>query len=282
MAEVRKAGTVWKITIWSVITGALIWSFFPFYWMVSTSFKTDLGVYRIPPELWPSEVTFANLEKLFMRDSLIPRMFLNSLGTSLGTVLVTVTLATLAGYALSRLRFKLRYNILIAILVTQMFPMVVLLIPLYILYVKIHLLDTWLGLILAYTSFALPFGVWMIKGFIDSVPVEIEEAAMMDGCSRIGAMFRVVLPLAVPGIVATGIFAFLDAWNNLLFPLTLITKLEMKTLPPGMILYFTGQLRTDWGGMMATSFLTTIPIVLIFILVQRYLVAGLTAGAVKG
>ena len=282
MADIRKASRVWKITIWSVIGAAIVWCLFPFYWMVSTSFKTDLGVYKIPPELWPSEFTFANVEKLFMRDSLIPRFFWNSIATSFGTVIVTVFLATFAGYALSRLRFKFRYNILIAILVTQMFPMVVLLIPLYILYVKAHLLNSWLGLILAYTSFALPFGVWMIKGFIDSVPVEIEEAAMMDGCSRVGAMFRVVLPLAVPGIVATGIFAFLDAWNNLLFPLTLVTDMNMKTLPPGMILYFTGQLRTDWGGMMATSFLTTIPIMLIFILVQRYLVAGLTAGAVKG
>lgn len=282
MADIRKSSNVWKITIWSVIICAVIWCVFPFYWMVSTSFKTDLGVYQIPPELWPSEMSMANIEKLFAEGSLIPRFFWNSIITSFGTVFVTVFLATFAGYALSRLRFRFRYNILIAILVTQMFPMVVLLIPLYMLYVKVHLLNTWFGLILAYTSFALPFGVWMIKGFIDSVPVEIEEAAMMDGCSRLGAMFRVVLPLAVPGIVATGIFAFLDAWNNLLFPLTLVTDLEMKTLPPGMILYFTGQLRTDWGGMMATSFLTTLPIMLIFILVQRYLVAGLTSGAVKG
>ncbi len=282
MADVRKATKVWKITIWSVVGVAIVWSLFPFYWMFSTSLKTDLGVYAIPPELFPSEVTMANFEKIFMRDSLIVQFFINSLATSLGTVLVTVFLATFAGYALSRLRFKFRYNILIGVLITQMFPMVVLLIPLYILYVKAHLLNTYAGLILAFTSFALPFGVWMIKGFIDSVPVEIEEAAMVDGCSRIRAMFKVVLPLATPGIVATGIFAFLDAWNNLLFPLTLVTELPMKTLPPGMILYFTGQLRTDWGGMMATSFLTTLPIVLIFVLVQRYLVEGLTAGAVKG
>ena len=282
MADVRKASTVWKITIWSVIAATVVWCIFPFYWMLSTSVKTDLGVYRIPPELWPTEFTLANFQKLFAYNSMIPRVFWNSLATAVGTVLVTVVLASFAGYALSRLRFRFRYNILIAILVTQMFPMVVLLIPLYILYAKVELLNTWTGLILAYTSFALPFGVWMIKGFIDSVPVEIEEAAMMDGCGRVGAMFRVVLPLATPGIVATGIFAFLDAWNNLLFPLTLVTEIEMKTLPPGMILYFTGQLRTDWGGMMATSFLTTLPIVLIFALVQRYLVAGLTSGAVKG
>jgi len=282
MADVRKASTVWKITIWSVIAATIVWCIFPFYWMLSTSVKTDLGVYRIPPELWPTEFTLANFEKLFAYNSMIPRFFWNSLATAIGTVLVTVVLASFAGYALSRLRFRFRYNILIAILVTQMFPMVVLLIPLYILYAKVELLNTWTGLILAYTSFALPFGVWMIKGFIDSVPLEIEEAAMMDGCGRVGAMFRVVLPLATPGIVATGIFAFLDAWNNLLFPLTLVTEIEMKTLPPGMILYFTGQLRTDWGGMMATSFLTTLPIVLIFALVQRYLVAGLTSGAVKG
>ena len=282
MNEVRKPSRIWKLVIWGVIAGALLWSLFPFYWMISTAFKTDLGVFKVPPELWPSEVTLENIRKLFREGSLIPRFFLNSLGTALATVVVTVVLAIFSGYALSRLRFRFRSKILIGVLVTQMFPMVVLLIPLYILYLKAHLLNTWIGLVLAYTSFALPFGVWMIKGFIDSVPVEMEEAAMIDGCSRMGAMIRVVLPGATPGIVATGIFAFLDAWNNLLFPLTLVNELEMKTLPPGMILYFMGQFRADWGGMMATSFLTTIPIVVIFVLVQRYLVAGLTAGAVKG
>ncbi len=282
MHEIRKTGPVWKVVIWSILVIALVWSLFPFYWMIVTSFKTDLDVYKVPPDMWPRAVTFDNIIKLFREGSMIPRFFWNSLLSGVATVVVTIVLATLAGYALSRLRFRFRHKVLIGILVTQMFPMVVLLIPLYMLYIKAQLLNTWIGLILAYTSFALPFGVWMIKGFVDSVPVEMEEAAMIDGCSRMGAMVRVVLPMTIPGIVATGIFAFLDAWNNLLFPLTLINELEMKTLPPGMILMFMGQFRADWGGMMATSFLTTVPIVIIFIIVQRYLVSGLTAGAVKG
>ncbi len=282
MNEVRKTGAAWKIVIWAVVIVALLWSLFPFYWMIVTALKPDLDIYKVPPDLWPRTLTLANVRKLFWEDSMIPRFFFNSLVASLATVAVTVTLATFSGYALSRLRFRFRQKILIAILVTQMFPMVVLLIPLYLLYLKSHLLNTWIGLVLAFTSFALPFGVWMIKGFIDTVPMEMEEAAMIDGCSRMGALFKVVLPMATPGIVATGIFAFLDAWNNLLFPLTLVNELEMKTLPPGMILSFMGQFRADWGGMMATSFLTTLPIVVLFVLVQRYLVAGLTAGAVKG
>ena len=154
--------------------------------------------------------------------------------------------------------------------------------PFFIIAKYLGLLDSRAVIVLALVAVNQPFTIWMLRTFFLEVPKELEEAAMMDGCGRVGAMFRVVLPLPTPGIVATGIFAFLDAWNNLRFPLTLVTEIEMKTLPPGMILYFTGQLRTDWGGMMATSFLTTLPIVLIFALVQRYLVAGQTSGAVKG
>ncbi|MEM5817111.1 MAG: carbohydrate ABC transporter permease, partial [Desulfitobacterium hafniense] len=154
--------------------------------------------------------------------------------------------------------------------------------PLYLLYVKAHLLNTYLGMVIAFTSFALPFGIWMIKGFIDSVPVEVEQAAMVDGCSRMQALRTVVLPLITPGIVATGIFAFLDAWNNLLFPLTLTNEIAMKTLPAGMVMAFSGQFKSDWSGMMAASFITTLPVLIIFIFLQRYLVEGLTGGAVKG
>ena len=282
MAEVRKPTITWKATIYAVLAATFIWTLFPFYWMLSTALKPEIDQFKVPPDFWPQTITFENLIKLFAPDSLIIQFFFNSFITAIATVVVTVVLATLAGYALSRLRFRFRKQILISVLVTQMFPMVVLLIPLYLLYVKADLLNSYLGLTIAFTSFALPFGVWMIKGFIDSVPVEVEEAAMVDGCSRIEAMFKVVLPLATPGIVATGIFAFLDAWNNLLFPMTLVNDVTMKTLPPGMLIAFGGQFKHDWGGMMATSFLTTLPILVIFILVQRYIVAGLTAGAVKG
>ncbi|MPN33474.1 Inner membrane ABC transporter permease protein YcjP [bioreactor metagenome] len=154
--------------------------------------------------------------------------------------------------------------------------------PLYVLYNKAHLLNTYVGMVIAFTSFALPFGIWMIKGFVDTVPVEIEEAAMVDGCTRFQVMRKVVLPLTIPGIVSTGIFAFLDAWNNLLFPMVLTNDITMKTLPAGLVLVFTGAFKHNWGGMMAACIFSTIPVVIIFILLQRYLVDGLTGGAVKG
>ena len=278
----RRFSLGWSLFIWGSILIILVWSLFPVYWMLSTSLKSDLDVFKVPPEFWPSHPTLEGYFDLASGINPIPRFIINSFLTSLLSVIVTVVLATLAGYALSRLKFRFREQILVSILVTQMFPLVVMLAPLYLLYVKSHLLNTYLGMVIAFTSFSLPFGVWMIKGFIDSVPVEIEQAAMVDGCSRMKAMWKVVLPLTIPGIVATGILAFLDAWNNLLFPLTLTSDINMKTLPAGIIMVFTGQFKADWRGMMAASFITTLPVLILFIIVQRYLIEGLTGGAVKG
>ncbi|WP_197686499.1 carbohydrate ABC transporter permease [Thermanaeromonas toyohensis] len=260
----------------------LAWSLFPIYWMLVTSLKRNMDVFKVPPEWWPVQPTIENYIGLTTGINPIGRFFVNSMVTSLLTVGITIVLATLSGYALSRLKFRFRNHILIGVLVTQMFPLVIMLAPLYLLYVKTHLLNTYIGLVIAFTSFALPFGIWMVKGFIDSVPVEIEEAAMVDGCSRLKAMWTVVLPLTIPGIVATGIFAFLDAWNNLLFPLTLTNDIKMKTLPAGLVLAFTGQFKHEWSGMMAACFITTLPVLILFVVMQRYLVEGLTRGAVKG
>lgn len=278
----RRFSLSWTIIIGIVGVISAFWTLFPMYWMLSTSLKENLEVFWNPPTIWPTHLTFASYINLNNDIAPIPAFFRNSVITSAGTVVVAVILAVFAGYALSRLRFRFRRHTLIGILMTQMFPLVVLLIPLYLVYVKAHLINTYLGLILAFTSFTLPFGIWMIKGFVDSVPVEIEEAAMVDGCNRFQAMRIVVFPLIIPGVVATAVFAFLDAWNNLLFPLTLVNELTMKTLPPGMILAFGGEFKHDWSGMMAASMLVTIPVVLGFILIQRYLVEGLTGGAVKG
>jgi multiple sugar transport system permease protein len=208
--------------------------------------------------------------------------FMNSVINSIGTVLLAIVLAVLAAYALSRVKFRFRKAVSVGILTTQMFPLVVLLIPLYLLYKNPRLLNTYQGLILAFTSFTLPFSIWMLKGFIDSVPIEVEESAFMDGCTRLQILTRILLPLIIPGVVATGVFAFLDAWNNLLFPLMLVSKPSMKTLPPGMILAFAGEFKHDWGGMMATSVIVSLPVVVAFVLVQRFLVEGLTRGAIKG
>ncbi|MGI5835852.1 MAG: carbohydrate ABC transporter permease [Chloroflexota bacterium] len=279
----RRFSPYWTALITIVVALSAIWTLFPMYWMFSTSLKDDLAVFKTPPDLWPAQVTTVSYENLSSSSfTPIPVFFKNSVITSIGTVIIAVVLAVFAGYALSRLRFRFRRTTLIGILMTQMFPLVVLLIPMYLIYVRAQLLNTYLGLILAFTSFTLPFGIWMIKGFVDTVPVEIEEAAMVDGCNRLQAMRLVVFPLIIPGVVATAVFAFLDAWNNLLFPLTLVNEVTMKTLPPGMILAFGGEFKHDWSGMMAASTIVTIPVIIGFVLIQRYLVEGLTGGAVKG
>lgn len=278
----RKFSILWNGSIFIILLLTAVWTLFPIYWMLVTSLKTDMDVFNVPPALWPENPSVQSYIDLIFGANSIFRYFINSVITSIGTVLIAVILATLAGYALSRLRFRFRKSILISVLVTQMFPLVVLLIPLYLLFVRTNLLNTYTGLILGFTSFTVPFGIWMVKGFVDSIPVEIEEAAMIDGCTRFQVMRMVVLPLIKPGIAAMGVFAFMDAWNNLLFPLTLVNDVNMKTLPPGMILSFAGQFKHDWSGMMAASTIVTVPVVIAFVLLQRYLVEGLTSGAVKG
>lgn len=278
----RRFSASWSVIVGTVAVISALWTLFPIYWMLSTSLKDNLEVFNVPPSIWPIHLNVNSYMNLNGGITPISQFFQNSVITSIGTVIIAVVLAVFAGYALSRLRFPFRRATLIGILMTQMFPLVVLLIPMYLIYVKAHLINSYIGLILAYTSFTLPFGIWMIKGFVDSVPVEIEEAAMVDGCNRFQAMRIVVFPLIIPGVVATAVFAFLDAWNNLLFPLTLVNEVMMKTLPPGMILAFGGEFKHDWSGMMAASTLVTIPVIIAFVLIQRYLVEGLTGGAVKG
>ncbi len=266
----------------TALVAALGWTFFPVYWMLVTSLKTDLEMFRSVPRLWPAPPTVENYAGLATGASPVGRLFVNSAITSAATAVVTVALAALAGYSFSRGRYRLRPALLYGTLATQMFPLVVLLIPLYLVYLRAHLLDSYAGLVLSYCSFSVPFGAWLMKEFIDTVPRELEAAAWVDGCTKLQALARVVLPVSLPGIVTTAVFAFLNAWNNLLFPLTLTSSLDMKTLPPGLLLAFTGQFKADWAGMMAAATVTTVPVVVGFFLVQRYLIEGLTKGAIRG
>jgi multiple sugar transport system permease protein len=167
----------------------------------------------------------------------------------------------------------------VVVLATQMLPLVVLIGPLYLLLLKAGLLDTYLGLIIGYTSFTLPFAAWLMKGFIDAIPPEVEEAARVDGYSRLGVLVRIVVPLSVPGLITTAVFVFMNAWNNLLYPLTLTSSDSRLTLPPGLLQSFSGQFKTDWGGMMAAACLTSIPLIIAFFAVQRSMVRGMTSGA---
>ena len=250
--------------------------------MLSTSLKTELEATRLAPTLWPHEVTLANYRGLVGGSLPFASFFLNTLLTCLATAVVAVVVATPAAYALSRAKFRLRGAIGYSILVFRMLPLVVLLAPLYLLLLNARLLDSYAGLVVGFTTFGLPFAVWMLKGFIDALPIEIEEAARVDGYRRLEILQKIVVPLIVPGLLTTGTFVFMEAWNNLIYPLTFITTLEKQTLPAALVLTFTGQFKTDWGGMMAAAMVTTLPLMIAFFAVQRSIVRGLTAGAVAG
>ena len=254
----------------------------PIFWTPSPSYKPELEAPKLNPTLWPRHFTPDNYAKLVGQTLPFLSFLLNSLVTALGTALITVAFTIFSGYSLSRGAYRFRGLLGYLILIVRMLPLVVLIAPLYLLLLKVRLLNTYVGLIIGYTSFALPFGAWMMKNFIDSVPKEIEEAALVDGCSRTQILLRVVLPLVLPGIFTTAAFVFIDSWNNLLYPLTFMNTLSRQTLPAGLLLSFTGQFKTDWGGMMAASTVTTIPLLVAFFAIQRSMVTGLTAGAIAG
>lgn len=261
---------------------ALVWSLLPVYWMVATSFKTELAATRLNPDLWPRHPTLANYAELGGQTLPFVSFFANSLLSCLITAVLAVAIALPAAYALSRGDFRLRAYLGYGVLVFRMLPLVVLLAPLYLLLMQAHLLDSMAGLVIGFASFGLPFSVWMLKGFIDTIPLEVEEAARVDGYKRGAILVKIVIPLIVPGLFTTATFVFMDAWNNLIYPLSFITTLGKQTLPAALVLTFTGQFKTDWGGMMAASTLTTLPLMIAFFVVQRSMVRGLTAGAVAG
>lgn len=271
-----------RVVVVVLIVFALLWTLAPIYWMLATSFKSTLEAAQLNPTLWPHSLTTGNYGELFGQSLPFTDFLINSVVTSLIAAVVAVFISTFAAYSLSRAKYRLRGASGHIILATRMLPLVVLIGPLYLLLLQTHLLNSYLGLIIGYTTFALPFGAWMMKGFIDAVPPEIEEAARVDGYGRMGILLRVVVPMTVPGLFTTGAFVFMDAWNNLLYPLTLMDTLQRQTLPPGLLTSFTGQFKTDWGGMMAAACLTTVPLMAAFFAVQRYMVRGLTAGALAG
>jgi multiple sugar transport system permease protein len=264
----------------------LILTFFPLVWMVSSSIKPIEDLFIIPPQWIPKHPTLSTLNSVIFGDygrgSLFPTYFKNSLIVTTGTTLLCLIVATLAAFSFSRYPFRGSNTLMIAILATQMFPQGMLLISLYLSFLKLDFLNTYRALILANTTFAIPFAIWILKGFFDTIPKEIEEAAMIDGCSRMSALTKVVLPMVAPGLVAAGVYTFLIAWDEYLFAATLTTQPDMRTLPPGIVQSFVGQFYLNWPNVMAASVLITIPVTILFIFFQKHLVQGLTAGAVKG
>lgn len=258
----------------------LIFNIVPFVWMLFTSLKTDAEAYAIPPTWWPHHPTLEEGYGKVLLWTNFPRYFLNSTIISLGTALLSAFIGSLAGYGFSRFSFKGRATLIGIILATQMLPGVLLVGPYFKMLARVHLYNTYPGLILAFTTITLPFSTWMMKGFTDTVPEELDQAAMVDGCSRLGAFLRVILPIIAPGMVATVIFAFLLAWGDLLWVLCLTSTDSMATVTLGLSRLVT-QFRIIWPQLMAGSMVGALPPIILYLLLQNYLIKGLTGGAVK-
>jgi len=264
-------------------TGVLVAlvALFPVYWMVLTSFKRNSEVRTLTPQFLPTNPTLNNYRRVFERDYFWTAMRNSALVTAT-VVVAALTIAFFAALAISRFRFRGRMAFIIAIIGIQMVPAEALIISLFQVLDGRELTNRIIGLSLTYLIFVLPFTIWTLRGFVSGVPLELEEAARVDGASRLGAFMRVTLPLIAPGLVATGIFAFILAWNEFIFALVIMNRPESQTMPVWLQAFNEGARGTDWGGVMAGSTVMAIPVVIFFLVVQRKVTSGLTAGAVKG
>jgi len=253
---------------------------FPFFWMMSTSFKPPREVFAQPPTFIPGDPTWENFGRLFTTTNFLI-YFRNSMVVCGLTVLLTMVVSAAGAYSLTRYRYPGREQIAGLILCTYMFAPIMVVIPFFILVKKIGIENTHLALVLALTSFCLPFTLWLLRAFFQTIPIELEQAALVDGAGRLRAVIYVVLPLALPGIIATSIFTFILAWNDYIFTRILIASDELKTLPVGVQDLFHSAL-VDWGLIMGAGMMITIPALIFFVSVQRYLIRGWGAGAVKG
>jgi len=264
---------------YSLLGLVALYNLTPFAWMVLTSLKTDAEAYASPPTLWPEAPTLQAYAQILRWSSFV-RYFVNSTIVSLGAAVLSTVLGGLAGYGFARFRFAGRTLLIAAILASQMLPGVLLVGPYFQVLTEIGLYNSYLGLILAFTTITLPFSAWMLRGYIETVPRELDQAAQVDGCSPLQALVRVVAPLVAPGVVATMIFAFLLAWGDLLWALVLTSEDSMATITLGLSRLVT-QFRILWPQLMAGSVVAAVPCVVFYLLVQRWLVQGLAAGAVK-
>jgi len=275
--ELRKMiGIAIKYTLLILIMLVVL---FPIYWMVITAFKTRLELTTYPPSLFPQTAIWDNFRDAFTNSD-IPIYILNSVIVVSGSTFISLLLGTLAGYSLARFPFtpSFKENVSFWIISTRMIPPIVTIIPIYLIFRDLHILNSHLGLVIVYTGFTLPFTTWMMRAFVRDIPVELEEAAMVDGCTRLTALFKVILPLAAPGLAATAVFSVILVWNEFLFALILTTTSSSITLPVGIAGYVS-QFEVLWGQMSAVGTVAIIPILIFTLAVQRYLVRGLTLGA---
>lgn len=269
-----------NIVTYAILVTLSIFCIGPVFWMLLTSFKLEADIVTQTMQYIPGRITFENYAAIWDQSG-FPILIGNSAVVMMLTVTICVITGTFAAYAFSRFSFPGRNQLLLGYLVVRMFPAVMMIIPLYVVMRSVGLVDSRIGLAIAYTSFLLPLFVWMLKGFFDAAPKELESAARIDGSTRLGAMMRIVVPLARNGIAASAVFVGIAAWNEFLFALMLTTGQGSRTWPVGLQL-MVGEFQLPWGVLAAGGILSILPVIVLFAIVQRTMVHGLTAGAVKG
>jgi multiple sugar transport system permease protein len=276
----RGAVTLEKAFSYAVLSALALMVLFPFYWMTITSFKTEEQMRSIVSMFWPRPFAVENYQQLLARTE-FAAWYGNSVTVAVSSTLLATAVGTIGAYALARLKFLGRGFMASATLITYLVPPSILFIPLYKQMQGLGMANSLAGLIAAYPSFTVPFVTWLLMGYFESIPEELEEAAMIDGATRFGAFYRVVLPLSAPGVLAAGLYAFTQAWNEFLYALVFITDGRLRTLPVGLASFITGDVY-GWGYLMSGAVLTTLPVIAAYIYLQKYMVEGLTAGGVKG
>jgi multiple sugar transport system permease protein len=281
IAHAPTSGSGWRRSLALQLAGLLIaaWSLGPFLWQISTSFQADSELMASPPHLWPSPATLEHFFNVFVVKN-FHRYILNSVIVAGTTTLLCLLFGLFGAYALARFDVRGRFGVLGVILSISMFPQIAIVAPLYLIMTRLELLDTYTGLIVVYLALGLPLVIWVLFGYLHSVPHELDEAAKIDGAGPLRILFRIILPMALPGIVTTGLLAFIAAWNEFMFALAFTSTIDHQTIPVG-IANFQNLYYVPWGDLAAASVVVTLPLVLLVLFFQRRIIAGLTQGAVK-
>ena len=279
ITSIKTKRSILAILTYAGLAIGLVYASFPVLWMLSCSIKSNTEIFSIPPKLLPRAFTLKAYDAIFSSPMKV-RFFLNSYFVAIAVTLLTLLVSILGGYSFSRYAFKLKKPLNLFIISTQTVPPITLLIPYFGLVVTFKMYDTYFALIFTYMVFTLPYAILMMTGYFNTLPRELDEAVMVDGGSSFCALWRVLVPVSLPGIVATGVYTFLLCWNEFLFALTLTKTTAMRTVPIG-IQQLMGQHAYEWNEMMAMSLLGSLPILILFLAAQRHFLAGMTAGSVK-
>lgn len=266
-----------NLLVWTLVLAVA----FPLLWMISTALKPNEETFALPPTLVPAHPTLAQFSRLLSETPFLT-YFANSVMVACATTAVVVVVAIAGAYGLVRFRFPGRDLLAHLVLFTYLLPSVLLLLPLYLIIARLGLANSLTGLVIAYTTFALPFALWLLRSFLAGIPIDLEEAAMVDGASRMAAFVEIVIPQALPGIISTALFTFILAWNEYLYALVFVNTDASKTLPPGVLTMLNQNQNVEWALLMAASVLMALPVLVFFGFLQSHLTRGFGAGAVKG